>query len=171
MNSVFDKLVVFWDAQQAGILEALAKQKLRPRHNTNTPLFAAIVGQVYDYALQKLVVKQAKIPREGYPPDYQCSCTIHDTTGLPCSHTIYERKKASGVIRLEDIHPHWYFDHTIRQDLDQTQVLEPLVIQGKGRPKGALGGASYKSKGVHDTRRLPSAFELPSSSAPAAIET
>ena len=91
--------------------------------------------------------------------------------GLPCSHTIYERKKASGVIRLEDIHPHWYFDHTICQDLDQTQVLEPLVIQGKGRPKGALGGVSHKSKGVHDTRRLPSAFELPSSSAPAAIET
>ena len=48
--------------------------------------------------------------------------------------------------------------------------MEPLVICGKGRPKGALGG-SHKSKGVHDTRRLPSAFELPSSSAPAAIET
>ena len=76
------------------------------------------------------------------------------------------------MIRLEDIHPHWYFDHTIRrQDLDQNQVLQPLVIRGKGRPKGALGGVSHKSKGVHDTRRLPSAFELPSSSAPAVIET
>ena len=75
------------------------------------------------------------------------------------------------MIRLEDIHPHWYYDHTIsQQDSDQTQVLEPLIIRGKGRPKGALGG-SNKSKGVHDTRRLPSAFELPSSSAPAAIET
>ena len=97
---------------------------------------------------------------------------IQDTTGLPCSHIIYERKKAGGVIRLEDIYPHWYFDHTIRrQDLDQNQVLQPLVIRGKGRPKGALGGVSHKSKGVHDTRRLPSAFELPSSSAPAVIET
>ena len=50
------------------------------------------------------------------------------------------------------------------------QVLEPLIIYGKGWLKGALGG-SYKSKGVYDTRRLPSAFELPSSSAPAAIKT
>ena len=92
--------------------------------------------------------------------------------GLPCSHIIYKRKQASSVIRLEDIYPHWYYDHTIsNQDLDQNQVLEPLVIRGKGRPKGALGGVSHKSKGVHDTRRLPSAFELPSSSAPAAIET
>ena len=93
--------------------------------------------------------------------------------GLPCSYIIYERKKASGVIRYKDIYLYWYFDYTTlcRQDLDQSQVLEPLVICGKGRPKGALGGVSHKSKGVHDTRRLPSAFELPSSSAPAAIET
>ena len=75
------------------------------------------------------------------------------------------------MIRLEDIYPYWYFDHIIQsQDLDQNQVLEPLVIRGKGRPKGALGG-SHTSKGVHDTRRLPSAFELLSSSAPATIET
>ena len=164
--------MVFWDTQQAGISEALAKEKLRLKHYINTPLFSALVGQVHDYALQKLVIEQAKIPKEGYPLDCQCTYTIHNTIGLPCSHTIYERKKAGGVTRLEDIYLCWYFDHIIQsQDLDQNQVLEPLVIRGKGRPKGALGGVSHKSKGVHDTRRLPSAFELPSSSAPAAIET
>ena len=89
--------------------------------------------------------------------------------GLPCCHTIYKRKIYGGVLRLEDIHPHWYYDHMASQEVNQNQVLEPLPIRGKGRPKGALGNTT--SKGVHSTRRLPSAFELPSSSAPAAIET
>ena len=81
------------------------------------------------------------------------------------------RKQAGGVIRLEDIHPHWYYDHTASyQNSNQTQVLDPLVIRGKGRPKGALGGHK-KGTRAYSTRRLPSAFELPSSSAPAAIET
>ena len=173
LNSVFNKLVVFQDAQRAGILEALAKEKLRLKHNTNTPLFAALIGRVHDYALQKLVVEQSKIPREGYPIPFECTCQAQETIGLPCSHIIYMRKQAGNAIRLEDIHLYWYYDYIIsNQDLDQNQVLQPLVIRGKGRPKGALGlGGSHKSKGVHDTRRLPSAFELPSSSAPAAIET
>jgi hypothetical protein len=46
-------------------------------------------------------------------------------------------------------------------------VLDPLPVQGRGRPRGALGGISRPT----NTRRLPSAFELPSSSAPPAINT
>ena len=70
LSSILRPSLVFWVAQQAGIQKALAKEKLQPKHNTNTPLFAALVGQVHDYALRKLFRSLFNImPR---------------TMGLPC---------------------------------------------------------------------------------------
>ena len=66
--------------------------------------------------------------------------------GLPCYHTIWQRQQESGAIRLEDIHPHWYIT---RPELSPNSrllvshplpILNPLPVQGRGRPRGALGG-------------------------------
>jgi hypothetical protein len=46
-------------------------------------------------------------------------------------------------------------------------ILDPLVIQGRGRPRGALGGVARVAP--TNTRREPSAFEIPSSSAPPTV--
>ena len=43
--------------------------------------------------------------------------------------------------------------------------MNPLVIQGRGRPRGALGGVVRPT----NTRREPSSFEIPPSSAPPAF--
>jgi hypothetical protein len=40
----------------------LAQQQLQPKHSTNIPLFAAVLQHVYGYALQKILLKKAKIP-------------------------------------------------------------------------------------------------------------
>jgi hypothetical protein len=90
--------------------------------------------------------------------------------GLPCYHTIYQRKLTSGVIYLEDIHPHWYFSRPepgLAAISHPLPVLNPQVIQGRGRPRGALGIGGRVAP--TSTRREPSAFELPSSSAPPAL--
>ncbi|RFU28605.1 hypothetical protein B7463_g7739, partial [Scytalidium lignicola] len=50
-------------------------------------------------------------------------------------------------------------------------VLNPQVIQGKGRPRGAFGGSKTSKSVMSSTKRLPSAFELPTSSAPSIMET
>ena len=78
------------------------------------------------------------------------------------------------VILLEDIHRHWYY-HRPEPDVPHPAsvlalrpVLQPAVIRGKGRPRGALGGVSRIT--ASSTTRHPSAFELPSSSAPAILE-
>jgi hypothetical protein len=72
------------------------------------------------------------------------------------------------MVYLEDIHPHWYFSRPepgpLSTPAHPLPVLNPLVIQGRGRPRGALGRVAPTS-----TRREPSAFELPSSSAPPAL--
>ncbi|RFU26621.1 hypothetical protein B7463_g9713, partial [Scytalidium lignicola] len=48
------------------------------------------------------------------------------------------------------------------------EMLDPIVIRGKGRPKGTLG----RGKGIAEssTKRLPSDFELPPSTTPAAVD-
>jgi hypothetical protein len=46
-------------------------------------------------------------------------------------------------------------------------VLNPLKVKGKGRPRGALGTGGRVT--LTSTRRDPSSFELPSSSAPSAL--
>ena len=43
-------------------------------------------------------------------------------------------------------------------------LLDPIPVQGRGRPLGALGGVRPST-----TRRYPSSFENPSSSAPPAL--
>jgi hypothetical protein len=43
--------------------------------------------------------------------------------------------------------------------------LNPLPVRGRGRPRGALGGVVRPTS----TRQEPSAFEIPSSSAPPAL--
>jgi hypothetical protein len=73
------------------------------------------------------------------------------------------QRKLSGVIHLEDIHQHWYCSRPEPGAYSQLNishplpVLNPLPVQGKARPRGALGGIVRPT----NTRRLPSAFELP----------
>jgi hypothetical protein len=170
LATVFNKLIHFWVAQQQGILDSVARQRLRPKHNTNIPLLAAVVGKVHDYALQKILKEHTKLPARNQPPSTPCICTIQGSIGLPCLHIIWERKQGGGTIRIEDIHPHWHYDRPSTLDTEAQLamvVLNPLVIRGKGRPKGALGGQDRTAKS--STKRLPSAFELPPSTAPAAL--
>jgi hypothetical protein len=96
--------------------------------------------------------------------------------GLPCYHKIWQRRQESGAIRLEDIHPHWYITRPepgpdsrgLNSRLSVSHplpVLNPLPVQGRGRPRSALGGVVRPTS----TCREPSLFEIPSSSAPPAF--
>jgi hypothetical protein len=86
--------------------------------------------------------------------------------GLPCYYTLYQRKLSTSVVHLKDIHTHWYYSRPEPGSLSMPAlpVLNPLMVKGKGRPRGALGTGSRVAP--ISTRRDPSSFELPSSSAP-----
>jgi len=159
---------LFWTDQHASIQSTIAQQQLKPRHTVNIPLFAVVLQHIHGYALQKILQEHAKLPARG-PPIPGCACTIQQSIGLPCYHKIWDRKVNSGVILLEDIHPHWYFNRPVASAQSTTlplPILNPLAIQGRGRPRGALGGVGRVAPS--NTRRDPSTFELPSSSAPVA---
>jgi hypothetical protein len=172
LRGVFERLKLFWVAQYTSIESTVGQQQLRPRHSVNTPFFAAVLQHVHAYALQKIVEERKKLPAKGKPPPPTCVCSIQQSLGLPCYHTIWKRQQESGVIRLEDIHPHWYITRpepgpdsglVISYPLP---VLNPLPVQGRGRPRGALGSVRPTN-----TRREPSLFEYetPSSSAPPTV--
>ena len=172
LRGVFNRLKHFWTAQQASIESTVAQQQLRPKHSLNIPLFAAVLQHVHTYALQKILQEQVKVPAKGAPKS-SCECSIQTSMGLPCYHTIYQRQQETGAIRLEDIHPHWYITRP-ELGLDSRllashplPVLNPLLVQGRGRPRGALGGVVRPTS----TRREPSLFEYetPSSSAPPTV--
>jgi hypothetical protein len=71
----------------------------------NIPLFAAVLQEVYGYALDKILLEKAKLPATGLPLA-GCSCTIQKAFGLPCYYTIWKRIQNRGVILLKDIHHH-----------------------------------------------------------------
>jgi hypothetical protein len=171
LRGVFNKLKLFWEAQHSTIESTIAQQQFRPKHSVNIPLFSAILQHIHAYALQLILKEKAKLPAQGKAPSPYCNCSIEESMGLPCYHKIWQRQQESGVIRLEDIHPHWYVIRpesgtysgpTISHPLP---VLNPIPVQGRGRPRGALGRVVRPT----NTRRDPSSFEIPSSSAPPAV--
>jgi hypothetical protein len=102
---------------------------------------------VYDRALLLILVECAKLhkAKEQNSTLKPCNCTVKASIGLPCYHTVAERLKNPGHILLEDIHPFWWYKRpnpstssAINVQI-QPIVLNPAVVRGKGRPKGAKG--------------------------------
>ena len=126
-----------------------------------------------------LILKErSKLPlklADSLPP---CNCTIRQSIGIPCFHTIRQRQNSPGVLLITDVDPHWYYDRTVPLPMSNTEskrfLLEPLNIKGKGRPRGVLGRCKKlhrRGEGESSTRREPSLFEhkavcLPSRTGP-----
>ena len=87
LRGVFVRMQHFWDRQHLAFKTTVAQQQLRPKNSVNKPLFAAVLPFVYSYALHLILKKHAKLPASGPPPP-GCSCTIQQSFGLPCFHTI-----------------------------------------------------------------------------------
>ena len=112
-------------AQHIAIESTQAQQQIKPRHSTNIPLFAAVLGRVHGFALHKITQELTRLPLSG-PPCSECSCTVRQSFGLPCHHEIWEMKAINRTIQLEDIHPHWYF--TSEDSARSLELSRPLPV-------------------------------------------
>ncbi|RKF65015.1 hypothetical protein GcM3_127012 [Golovinomyces cichoracearum] len=176
----FDTMCLFWGDQHQSIKDSIAQAKIKPRTATNIQLFQDVLGFVHSFALLRINTEKGKLPLKLSDPLPQpCLCTIQQCMGLPCFHTIWERQRNPGTLRLTDIDAHWYYDREalgpIAEHVERRILLNPAVVKGKGRPKGALGKKGA-NQGETGTRRDPSLFEhvadfeLPPSTAPPRIE-
>ena len=57
--------------------------------------------------------------------------------GMPCAHQIQAGIQEFGVLQLIDIHPHWPLDFHPQLALGPP-VLEPVIVQAKGRPAAPI---------------------------------
>ena len=154
---------------------------MRPRNLIKIQFFHDVIGSVHAYALLKILDEKAKLPRkltDALP--LPCNCSIEQSMGLPCFHTIHARQRNPGILPLSDIDPHWHYEREGGEQphLGRRILLEPSIVKGKGRPKVSTIKPPLKVKGygVSSTRRDPSLFEhedfeLPSSTAPPRLKS
>lgn len=141
MKSVFDRFQLYWANQHAALEDALATERIRPLHAIQIPLLAGVIGFVHAFALRKIILQKQRLTKE--PPPLPCDCGTPKYMGIPCWHILWKRLQGGGIVLLSDIHPHWYYDR--RDGIEPTvgrqviPLLNPDVVKGKGRPKGALG--------------------------------
>ncbi|KAI9655415.1 MAG: hypothetical protein M1829_000651 [Trizodia sp. TS-e1964] len=59
--------------------------------------------------------------------------------GLPCAHSIYERKhmQNGNALLLTDVDSHWYLENVELQVLPAEPLLDPQVARPRGRPSGS----------------------------------
>ena len=168
----FDVMCVFWEDQHRELKQRVSQAKVKPPVIVQIQLFQDVISFVHHFALLKILNERTKLPRKSTDPlPLPCVCSIQASQGLPCLHTIHSRIETSGVIALADIDAHWYYDRQ-QAGLPPPQVerrilLNPAVVKGKGRPKGATASIGAKMKvagknkgdGFSSTRRDYSLFE------------
>jgi hypothetical protein len=169
----------------------VAKQKNKVVHCTKSALYSAICYLVYNGALLRVTVKVAKLHRvKAEQPELpRCSCVLQKTLRLLCYYVVFERRNSLGYLLFTDFYAHWYYDCLDENTLEiehKQLILEPAIVKGKGRPKGAKGKA--KGQGASSmiettkiscigstndmtlgTQRDPLLFEIPSSTALAVL--
>ena len=74
--------------------------------------------------------------------EWPCQSTIQASMGVPCFHDLFNRLRDGGQVLPEDIHPFWWYDRAkastaLENQVQQAIVLDPVVVKGKGRPKGS----------------------------------
>ncbi|RKF58629.1 hypothetical protein GcM3_180041 [Golovinomyces cichoracearum] len=154
LKDIYDRLLLFWAAQQSPIADSEAQDQLKPRHNTNHLMLINLIKHIHNYALQKLVPEIWKVPE--HTTSY--SCTIRVAYGLPCCHEVFKFLRAKSQLSKADIHRHWWFNRSQNLDANiRINIIDPRVIPTRGRPRGVLGGLSMETES--STRRHPSQFE------------
>lgn len=163
---VLQGIHVLMDKQRRQYDLGLAKAHASPlRCHRDTPEFANMLYHVAPRCLN-LLLSQLKLAKS---PSLDAQCRDHFTTkyGLPCAHRLAAMLYASpdGVARLtlNDIDGHWLFARPHQVSLPSSRpglagnlhdILDPRVVRGKGRPRGATSQVYDNS-----TQREPSHFE------------
>lgn len=160
--------------QRENYLIDLEDAKQRLSHRLRLSIYFNLIGHITPHAL-KLIHTQYELVTANQTALPPCKHIFTQTTGLPCSHRIQDRmydEASGGIILLEDVHPHWWFNKpAVRNALQEEdtppsdnnadmRVRSPQVIRGKGRPQGSLGPLTRREQQFEDSsQRELSGFE------------
>jgi hypothetical protein len=189
--SVFRRLRHFWREQAEGIRLARLQKMTRIPFGLSGTLFADVKAEVVPQALERVQEEQAAIPRQprrgrfDLAPIEPCgNCTITVTFGLPCRHVLFEHLQADVPLGMASFDAFWHWRRLSPANEEgpagpatpgSPRLLEPLVIRGKGRPKGAVATIRANTKRLFSAHEIAEAHERgeavpPPSSAPPALQ-
>ena len=180
LKTVVDAIELLLTNQRHDYLNAFEIAKTRLSLKLRVPILRELTPYVTPFAL-RLVLQQYKKIVSLQECLSACINVFTTTTDLSCSHKIQSRMydgAQGGVLKLEDIHPHWRFvkptasasvvqveetPSSVDSD-DQSFAVEsllrvqaPAVIRSKGRPSGSQNRRQQTAEQSSD--RIPSQFE------------
>ena len=187
LKTVVDAIDLMLNNERQTYKIALDEAKNRCPTYCKKPIFRDLYTKVSPFALKQVLPHFLKVTNHEMKP---CTQYFTTTMGLPCAHVIEQRmSEAAGVLKIEDIHPHWLLEKAIpRRDqtpiddseadsnseadpdavidpaaLELLHVNDPAVVKARGRPPGARNKSKKKrtrEEAFEDsTQREPSQFE------------
>jgi len=112
LKSVVDSLELLLMNQRHDYIGAIQMAKTRLPFRLRAPILRDLVAHVTPFALHK-VIEQYKLITITEGPLSPCTNVFTTTLSLPCAHRIQRRMydtAGGGVLKIEDIHPHWRFE-------------------------------------------------------------
>ena len=175
LKTVVDAIDIQLSCQRQEYIGAINTAKNRCPIELRVPWLRDVLPHVTPYALRKIFHHWKDIIKQQEDEGIQKSCTKTFTTimGLPCGHDVIELLKSDppGVIKLDDIHPHWRYQKPqvtaegleevvgALEDVDPLlRVRDPAVVRTKGRPTGS-GNKRKAAEHERSTHRDLSGFE------------
>jgi hypothetical protein len=162
LKMVYDSISLLLSNQHAAFEAEVALNKSRSPHTAMDPLYAQLLGRVSSYALGQIWAQRHELASPDPVP--ACTKTFRTCMGMPCSHEIRIRLDENASLILEDVHSHWHFlPHAVAAA--QPLVLEPTVVEVRGRPNAAKErpqrrlNRATRARQLTSTLRQPSAFE------------
>ncbi|KAG5742707.1 hypothetical protein H9Q72_014528, partial [Fusarium xylarioides] len=108
LTTVFQRLCVFWQHQDASITTLQLQGRNKMRTITMQLLYILIRDQISPTALRLIAKEHAELDRNlSKPPKGTCyPCPIVTAYGLPCKHMIWRRLHQKEPIQLEEVDQH-----------------------------------------------------------------
>jgi hypothetical protein len=112
LKSVVDSLELLLMNQRHDYIGAIQMAKTRLPFRLRASILRDLVAHVTPFALHK-VMEQYNLITITEEPLSRCTNVFTRTLSLPCAHRIQRRiydTAGGGVLKIEDIHPHWRFE-------------------------------------------------------------
>lgn len=123
LKLVVDKIDMLLINQRSNYLIAFDEAKMRLPQELRLPVFRDLISFVTPFALRK-IYHEYKALTTDFTVLPRCTNSYSTKSGLPCKHIIQERLfTPPGVIKLEDVHPHWRF------------IRPPLIMPTNSEPE------------------------------------
>ena len=122
LKSVVDKINGLLSTKYQDYLIDVGDNKMRLPRYLKRPIVRDLFTKVSIHAL-KLMEPQwlLLLHRDTNGPLSPCTRTFSSTLGLPCAHIMEQRLAHNGgVLKLEDIHSHWYLENPEGEDAQIT---------------------------------------------------